>query len=195
MIKTDRWSIAFLSRTPVSLTVQEVTMAYKMKIPASWTKMRPNTAKLPHVYNLDGAVGLDSPNQSSDVMLVQAMLRAWKTGPIDSVGTGWDLKKRPQGLGDLPMNGRFDNRLLGWILYYQLYFWSTDVSMITGKVLPASEASPLDGRHMLLRMNLGLADPRGDGVLGRAPWTSFWLDMSKSADIPAALAAAVKVAR
>jgi hypothetical protein len=170
-------------------------MAYKMKIPAAWIKRSPNTAKLPHVYNLDAAVGLGCPNQSLDVMLVQVMLRAWKLGQIDNVGSGFDLKKRPLWLGDLPLDGHYDNRVLGWILFYQLFFWSSDPSMISGKVIPASESTPLDGRQMLLHMNLSLADPNSAGQIGRTPLAKMWLDMSKAPDVPGALGLALKDAR
>jgi len=49
-------------------------MAYKMRIPDSWVKMAPNTAKLPYMYNLDSAFGENAANRADDVMLVQYIL-------------------------------------------------------------------------------------------------------------------------
>ncbi len=53
---------------------QVVAMAFKMLIPQDWIRQRPNMAKLPHLYNLDAAVGMQCPNHAIDVMLVQMLL-------------------------------------------------------------------------------------------------------------------------
>ncbi len=49
-------------------------MAYKMKIPESWVKISPNTAKIGYLLNLDSAVGDNCVNRIDDVMLVQYIL-------------------------------------------------------------------------------------------------------------------------
>jgi hypothetical protein len=56
-------------------------MAYKMKIPESWIKTSPNTAKIGHLYNLDSAVGEDCANRPDDVMLVQYILMTTLADP------------------------------------------------------------------------------------------------------------------
>jgi hypothetical protein len=53
---------------------EKTAMAYKMKIPESWLKSSPNTAKIGHLYNLDSSVGESGANRADDVMLVQYIL-------------------------------------------------------------------------------------------------------------------------
>src|SRR4029077_5730134 len=108
-------------------------MAFKQGIPQNWIKRQPNGAKLPHIYNLDDAVGLNCPNKRLDVMLIQFMLLAWATGAQYGIGEH-RAATAALPIGPLPANGAFDNRLLAWIFHYQLVAWKNDVAGITGKV-------------------------------------------------------------
>jgi hypothetical protein len=56
-------------------------MAYKMKIPESWVKSSPNTAKIGYLFNLDSAVGDKCANRTDDVMLVQYILMTTLADP------------------------------------------------------------------------------------------------------------------
>lgn len=56
-------------------------MAYKMKVPDSWVKASPNTAKIPYLLNLDSAVGEGAANRTDDVMLVQWILMTTLADP------------------------------------------------------------------------------------------------------------------
>ena len=105
-------------------------MAHKVVIPHSWLRARPNLAKFgKHICNLDGSVGLNCANKSTDVLLVQVFIniafewRADKKGPgVTSQFTG-----DPGGVvgpASALVNGEFDNLLVAWIYYYQLFFFS-----------------------------------------------------------------------
>ena len=59
-------------------------MAYKMKIPQSWVKTSPNTAKIPYLLNLDSAVGENCANRADDVMLVQWILMTTLADPKET---------------------------------------------------------------------------------------------------------------
>ena len=58
-------------------------MAYKMKVPESWVKASPNTAKIGYLLNLDSAVGEDCANRADDVMLVQYILMTTFADPSE----------------------------------------------------------------------------------------------------------------
>jgi len=148
--------------------------------------MRPNTAKLPFIYNLDGAVGNGCPNQRLDVMMVQVFLQHWRTDVIGESTKRINANSVSQG--PLPPNGSFDNRTLAWIFWYQLSNWR-DTSLITGKITPAAaDGSDLNGTHTLLHLELQLMNPDANGNFAG----KMFLDMSKDPDVPRDLVAALK---
>jgi hypothetical protein len=71
-------------------------MAYKMKVPESWMKASPNTAKIPYILNLDSAVGEDCANRADDVMLVQWILMTTFADPKETP----QLVKGPDKVND-----------------------------------------------------------------------------------------------
>jgi hypothetical protein len=163
-------------------------MAYKQNIPDAWKRMRPNTAKLPFIYNLDAAVGAGSPNQRLDVMMVQYFLQNWRINKGETVHrvNPNAVPQRP-----LPATGAFDNRTLAWIFWYQLTNFA-DTSSITGKVTPAAQdGSDLTGRHTLLHLELQLLDPDANGKTFTSDNSKMFLDLSTDPTAPRELVAAL----
>jgi hypothetical protein len=165
-------------------------MAFKQHIPQEWIKLRPNLAKIPHLYNLDEAVGLGCPNKRLDVMLLQLMLLSWSRYNLQNMG-GKGISPKA-GFMILPANGIFDNRLLGWILGFQLFRWEPDSAAITGKALPIRGIASLDGRNVIADLNLQIARPDASG---RLKGGDLWSDMASAPGTPRELAEALKTAK
>jgi len=158
-----------------------VIVAFTQNIPANWIRKHPNVARLPHVYNLDNAVGLSCPNKRLDVMLIQVMLLIWAT-ERKSGSLGSPNSPNALDIGNLPLDGVFDNRVQAWIYYYQLYHYHERVAAMTGKIVPAAaDGSSLGDRfHTLLHLNSQL----GPSV-----------DLASRPATPRDLALALKVAK
>lgn len=169
-------------------------MAFKQRIPEAFIKARPNAAKLPHIYNLDEAVGLHCPNRKLDVMLVQYLFSTWKNY-VEEFGFGTKTHQASIEFGSLPATGHFDNRTLAWIFYFQLRFFRDDIRLITGKVPPVRLDASLNGqRDMLVLLNMLVANPHKDGSLV-SQTSKWWLDLSAAPGVPAELASALRQAK
>jgi hypothetical protein len=88
------------------------TMAEKMRFTAAMLKQNPNLSKFSHYYNIEKAVGSNSPNKRNDVLLIQFMLRIW-------------VKTKESGLADyydsyVPQHGTFDFTTLSFLLLFQM---------------------------------------------------------------------------
>ncbi len=180
-------------------------MAFKQRILDSWTKQRPNLAKLGHLYNLDDTVGLNCANKKSDVMLVQLLLMVWgdmrgRDFRPGVRGSGYSLVSAfsPEGanagkmghtiaLGQLPINGVWGNRTLAWIFHFQLDFFHMDEAAITGKISPirADGSSFADTRHTLLKLN----------AYAKGTFAQVYDNLASAPGVPQELAQALKQAR
>jgi hypothetical protein len=93
-------------------------MASKMRIPDKWVQYRPEFKKGQYLYNIDQAVGLDCPNKSEDVALVQFMLSIWEYHlPRAVLSRDLDPKYI---YGTVPVTGKWGVPTLGFILLYQM---------------------------------------------------------------------------
>ncbi len=175
---------------------QVVAMAFKMLIPQDWIRQRPNMAKLPHLYNLDAAVGMQCPNHAIDVMLVQMLLwcfarafNLWGRDPESYNVTGVHLG--PMLGTRFPLDGIFTNRVLHWLFVFQDITSPNSLRDLTGKVEPIRSIASLSlpSVNTLAKLNLDLATSRAP------PLHNTWLDMSSAPDVPGPLAQALRKPR
>jgi hypothetical protein len=102
-------------------------VARKVQIPEGWLKFKPSLSRMPYVYNIDQAVGINCPNCLDDVMLVQFMLRTWEyttnagivSVPRRRISSNLSVGGKAD-YGDIPVNGKYDLPTLGFMLMFQL---------------------------------------------------------------------------
>ena len=157
-------------------------MARKMRIPEDWLKARPDLKNVPHLYTVDQAVGLDSPNKSDDVMLVQFMLSKWLASassalvPTDSKGQATSRSV----FGEIPLKGEWDLTTLGFIFIFQIRNRAT--IQANGRFDPIKMTQLPSTRDSMILLN-GL-------LLGDSP--NVFRDLTMAPGIPAKLALILK---
>jgi hypothetical protein len=127
-------------------------MASKVSIPERWLQLSPNLKKVPHLYNIDQAVGLNCPNKPEDVVLVRFMLLKWSF-----TGAGPHDKNFPDpGWGNVPASGTWDLYTLGWILMFQIM--NPDRGQMDGRFDPIDFNGLPTQRRFLSWLNVLLLD-------------------------------------
>lgn len=136
-------------------------MAHKVAT-ETWARISPNIGNLgKYLYNLDAPVGAHCPNRPDDVMLVQTFLKIafdWRGSPqgfISGLAAPHAGTLGMTGGRSIRIDGHFDNAVLAWIYFYQLYHYLGNALYITGKVEPAKAdgSSISQPKHTLLYMN------------------------------------------
>lgn len=120
-------------------------MAYKARITDQMVKSSPNLKRVPHLYQIERAVGSNCPNIREDVLLIQFMLnRFLYTSPL----TGGKVAGNSIW-GDVPLNGTCDFPTLGFLIMFQLFNSQNGPS--TGRIEPMNlNALQLQGGFLAL---------------------------------------------